>query len=205
MADDVSFMYHEDASGRPITVMRSDPKPPLSCYMAQLEPAVYGALGDQLSPGAAGAMLGCHDGAWACLLAGAAANRDKGLRLTCVDAMHPAFDSNVAAWGADVTKGDAPESLDLACIDATRLTPEHAGAAVQQWCGAKVRPQGWTIVRGCEGPAGDVVKAELKRAGMRALVLDPPYGYHVCVCHRDADALARFADALVGLFKVMES
>jgi hypothetical protein len=201
---DAAFEYYEDARGLPITVVTSPEATRLDLKpMSQLEPILYGALTDQLPDRAVGAMLGTHDGGVACLACGAAANRGKRLRLHCLDAVHAAFETNAAAWKADATKDPETEGrsggLDLCIVDATRMSPDHVPVAVERF-GAKLAPGGWMVVRGGQGPLRAATAASLETAGFKALMLEPPYGFHVSVAHRDPAALDRLGGALRELY-----
>jgi hypothetical protein len=206
-ADDVTFAYAEQDGEPAVSVACAHgSRPELRCRpMAQLEPLVYSVLCDCLPADAAAAQLGCHDGSWSAMVGVAMRNRGKAIRFHCQDAMHPNFDAVMRGWGVEYSKGAPPPArppVDCGMVDATRLSPDHVGAAVRHMAG-RVGEAGWVVVRGSAGRVAPAVQAALADAGMRAVMIEQPYAYNVSVCHRDACALEDFGAKLAHVLDMM--
>lgn len=197
--DSVSFHYEEDAVGRPSLAMTKQNAEPVKIdLMTQLEPLAYCVLSDVLPARTKAVMMGAHDGAWACLLAMAMRNRQKDLQLTCPDAQHAQLVTNMASWGVDLHRDPCPDGVQCAFVDVTRLALDHVGPVLDLVV-QKLRPDGWLVVRGSSGPARQIVQDSCE--SLKAILLEPPYGFDVSVCHRDAAAVEKFGESLAKLLE----
>lgn len=199
---DVAFEYDEDKQAMAMLcgwLPKVQVRP-----MAQAEPLLYTVLADTLPAHARVSVVGCRDGALAIMLDTALRHRDKRATFWCTDAIDAAFDKNAAAWGLDVVKApptataDDTQGIECALVDGTRISRDLHSVVAQQ----AAITRGWLLVRGSDSPA---VTAALATAGFRAIMMEPPYGTHVSVCHRDEDALRAFGDDLGKILDKMDA
>jgi hypothetical protein len=190
-APPTKFAVHDDPPGA-LTVMCAG-KPPLTCApMCQLEMVAYSVLADELPGDCEIGVMGCHDGAWVCMMSAALQNRRKTATFACYDAIHKNFDALTAAWGVCVEKTTSAEA-QLACvlIDGTRVGT-HLGPCVDV-AAASMAEGGWLVVRGA---APEAMAGRIKAAGLVGLHLEPPFGYNVGVFSRSQSSVQRYASVL---------
>lgn len=190
---------------------------PVRCLMTALEPLVYDTLCEFLPDDARAAEIGSYCGGSACILWHGMRRRGKRVTLTCHDLFEPfalsdeqgavdvlrEFDANTRAWGVEATKaaGDSkvtharhPDgSLDYCFVDGDH-TYEGASADIKNFL-PKMKQGGWFVVQDCIGAVETAVRDTIP-LDMRCILIRPPYGHYVLVCHRDGKCLDEFGRRL---------
>ena len=214
----MKFVAKATPEGLGVVCLYTDDDQPteVECLMSPYEPHVYCTLASLLPDGARAAEVGCFKGGSACILWHAMQRRGKRLDLWCHDLFEPfrirddvvdveaCFDASVATWGVEAhkVKGDSkathavhPDaSLDYCFIDGDH-TFEGAAADIRNFL-PKMKPDGWLVIQDSHGEVAAALEAELGPTEWRGMLIKPPFGHFVTVCHRDPKALEAFGNAL---------
>lgn len=198
----------------------------VECLMTRYEPYVYDSLASLLPDGARAAEVGCFKGGSACILWHAMRRNGKALDLWCHDLFEPfhirddvvdvsaCFDAAMSAWGVTgvhKVTGDSKEthavhpdaSLDYCFIDGDH-SYEGAAADIRNFL-PKLKPDAWLVVQDSHGEVAEALEAELSATPWRAMLIKPPFGHYVSLCHRDPQALEAFGNALKAVMDTVMS
>ena len=201
-----SMQYRQTGPGTIEVQCTDGSRPSVECLMTRYEPLCYEVAAECLHSGARAAEVGRFKGGSACSLWHAMRRQGRDLTLACHDLFRPfevggevhdvesLFDANTAGWevGAIKVKGDSrhtcavhPDgSLDYVFIDGDH-SYEAALADIRGFI-PKLKPTGWLVV---QDSIGDVERAladaNLEAAGFSSLIITPPFGHYVTVCHRN--------------------
>jgi mRNA-degrading endonuclease YafQ of YafQ-DinJ toxin-antitoxin module len=188
----------------------------VECLMCPLEPLVYDTLCGFLPDDARAAEIGSFVGGSCCVLTHGMRRRGKRVRLFCHDLFEPfvlngsvvdirnQFQKNVAKWDCSprMVVGDSSATacihehapLDYCFVDGDH-SYEGALADIRSFA-PHVKPDGWLVIQDSKDDVARAIDDGLDPREWHRVLVTPPAGHFVTVCHRDPKRLEEFAQAL---------